>query len=158
MSKDFFDDAYQMESRKFPAIFRLTKLNKFILLALVVIYIALSIILGFLLGNGEEVDTFFILIMIGINIAFLIFAYNCLLGNAPYFLQGLMLVAIPLWSVALIVFPKLSYVSNYFYVLPLLWLEIMLIVERIVHKRAQRTAMQFADMERDHFRRMRNDL
>ena len=75
-----------------------------------------------------------------------------------YFMQGLVMVVIPLWAAAVFVFPPLREVSNWLFILPLLWLEIMIIVEKQIHKKAQRTAMELDELEREHDKKLRKDF
>ena len=159
MGREYYDEAYQIESRKFPAIFRFTNINKIILIALVGIYVIGTIALCFYLGEGEDVDTFFLLLAVVLNLLILGFGYKCIMGNAPYFFQGLALVVIPIWSVLIFVIPdKFGVISNKLFILPLVWFEIMMIVEKVIHTRAQRLAMDFDARDRENYHKIDREI
>ena len=67
------------------------------------------------------------------------------------------MVAIPCWAVAVFVVPGLRALTNYLFILPLLWLEIMILVESYINKKAQRRAIELEDMEREHNKRKYGD-
>ena len=150
MTKDLYDQAYEMESRKFPAIFRMTNLNRGILVTLVAIYVIGSFLIAFLLGEGVDELTVLFFIIMGANVAVFLFAYAALKGEKTNTMKVLAMVIVPIWAVAACVVPEIRSVSTFFFAFPLLWLEIMIIFEKIIQKKAQRTAIQLADMERQH--------
>ena len=157
MTKDNYDEAYQIESRKFPAILRMTKVNLIIWLVLLVIYVGACIAVPFFVAEEDPADGFIIFVMIAVNLLILGFAYKCITGNAHIFFQGLVMVLIPAWALACIFVPAISSMTSWFFIVPLLWLEIMIIVEKIIHKRAQRTAMDLAEYEKEHDKLLRKD-
>ena len=158
MSKESYDEAYKLESRKFPAIFRMTKVNMIILTGLLVFYVGGSFLAAFVLSEGEEVDLFFLILAVAINMAILGFAFKCLTGDVNTFMQMVIMVAIPIWAIAIFVVPGLAGLANWLFIIPLLWLEIMIIVEKIIHSRAQRTANLLDDYERERVRKQRNNF
>ena len=156
MTKDNYDEAYQIESRKFPAIFRMTKVNLIIWLVLLGIYVGACIAVPFVFGQDAE-DAYVLVVVIVVNLLILGFAYKCITGNAHIFFQGLMLIAIPAWALASVLIPEIGSMTSWFFIVPLLWLEIMIIVEKIIHTRAQRTAMDLAEYEKEHDKLLRKD-
>ena len=151
--KEFFDQAYEEESKKFPAIFRMTTVNRNILIALLVIYVAGAFLLTFVFGEGDDATTLALIIAVVANMAILFFAYKCLTGGYNPVFQGVIMVVIPAWTAAIFIFPELRSYSSYFFILPLLWLEIMIIVEKVIHHRAQKRSIEIAEMQREHLQR-----
>lgn len=153
MTRENYDMAYEKESKKFPAILRMTKVNRIILIILLVIYVGGSFALALFLGEGDNAVTLALIIAVLANMSIWGFAYKALTGNSNYVMQGIAMIVIPLWAIATFVVPDFKSLSNYLFILPLLWLEIMIIVEGIIHKKAQRKAMDLAEMEREHNRK-----
>ena len=69
-----------------------------------------------------------------------------------------MLVAIPVWAIASIFVPAFKDMTSWLFIFPLLWLEIMILVEKVIHKRAQRTAMDLAEYEKERDEKMRRNI
>lgn len=153
MAKELYDVAYEHESRKFPAIIRMTKATRIILILLLIIYIAGSIGLAIFLGDGASAITTALFIAIAANTALLSLAFMSLSGNKSSILQAIVMVAIPVWAGLVFFIPALKSLANYLFIVPLMWLEIMIIVESIIHNQAQKRASDIAEMERDHLMR-----
>ena len=158
MTKEHYDEAYQIESGKFPAIVRMTNVNLIIWLILLVIYIGACLLAPFVFEHEEPIETYIIVISIIANLLILGFAYKCIRGDASDFLQGLMLVAIPVWAIASIFVPAFKDMTSWLFIFPLLWLEIMILVEKVIHKRAQRTAMDLAEYEKERDEKLRRNI
>ena len=157
MGKEHYDLAYELESKKFPAIIRMTNVNRFILIFLLALYIFGSFALAILLGDGDSALTLNLFIGIAANLCILMFGYKCVSGNVNPVFQAVAMVIIPLWSIAVFFIPEVKTIANMIFVGPLLWLEIMILVEKRIHKAAQRRANDIAEEERERINRQRAD-
>lgn len=91
------------------------------------------------------------LLSVFVNVAIFIFAVNSLLGNIGDQFEAYCMVAIPIWTVAILIWFRT--IPNLAFILPLAWLETMIIVEKRIQTAAQRRAITLNDMEREHNKR-----
>jgi len=181
MSKSTFDEAYESEAKRYPPFFRMTPLNLKILIGFVAVYSIACIALGFIsmiaakkamealdaYGSSSSMFSsmtsrmpgmvlFYAVVSVIINIAIFIFVVNSLLGNIGDQFQAYCMVAIPIWTVAILIWFRT--IANLAFIVPLAWLEIMIIVEKRIHTAAQRRANTLSELEREHKKRNPYDL
>lgn len=177
MSKSNFDEAYEIESRRYPPFLRMSPLNMKILIAFVALYAVANIVLGLMVyftqkaaldkiiqKYGSDYSSVFssvteapgltlayTIFSVVINIVVTGFVINVLLGNVDDNFQVYCMVGIPIWSVLILIYART--IPNICFMLPLAWLWVMLVIEKKVHTAAQRRSNTLNELEREHNRR-----
>ncbi|SCW59732.1 hypothetical protein SAMN02910456_02075 [Ruminococcaceae bacterium YRB3002] len=150
MSKSNYDEAYESESKRYPAIFRMTDTNKKAIIIFIAVYVLANVAIALLVGLASVPLMLYMFMSIAINIAITAFVINALLGNMSNYLQGVATVAIPIWTVAILLVPGLRTIPNIAFIIPLAWIETMMVVETRIHTAAQRRANNLDALEREH--------
>ena len=141
MSKSTFDEAYESEAKRYPPFFRMTSLNLKILIGFVAVYSVACIALGFISMIAakkamEALDAygssgmfssmtsrmpgmvlFYAVFSVIVNVIIFIFVVNSLLGNIGDQFQAYCMVAIPIWTVAILIWFRT--IANLAFIIPL---------------------------------------